>query len=804
MNQPIYKSAARCAALATILATTGISQAAQPGKLTINADKPGVRISPALYGIFFEEINCAGDGGIYAEQVRNRSFEDSDKPEHWSLLLAGNAQASMEVAAHDGGEFDKRALKFTIANGGARAGIANDGYWGISVNKGARYDLSLQAKGENFGGPLMVTLENAAGAVYASAKTPNLNGNWQKLNLTLTSDATDPNARLVISAKQAGTVWLDMVSLFPKDTFKNRSNGLRPNLAQMLSDMNPAFMRFPGGCWIEGDTLETASRWKRTVGDTENRWTQWNLWGYNSTNGLGYHEYLQMCQDLGADALFVINCGMSHKGVVPMDKMEPWVQDSLDAIEYAIGPTTSKWGELRAKNGHPQPFGLKYIQVGNENGGAAYNERYALFYDAIKKAYPQIKIVSCNWGGKPNSRPVEITDEHYYSTPEFFMRNANKYDSYKRDGEKVYVGEYAVTQGSGVGNLRGALGEAAFMTGMERNSDVVAMSSYAPLFANVNYKKWNPDLINFDSARSYGTPSYHVQQMFGTNKGDVVLPVEIQAQTNTENQTQLRGAIGVGTWLTQAEFKDIKVTQATAQGDKILYKSDFAEGTKNWKLQNGDWSAKDGVLTQKSEAENVVARFGEDDWSDYTLSLKARKISGKEGFLILVGSKGDDYLWWNLGGWGNTRSGFERSLGGGKYDVGQSTKDTIEAGRWYDIRLELKGDMVKAYLDNRLVAEIKDMASPLQPLYATASRDEKTGDVIAKVVNVSSVPQTLQLDISGITARFAKAIVLSGQPTDENTLDAPRKVAPQESVLPIVPNQNYTFPANSVTILRMK
>lgn len=798
MNKIILQSA-----VVTALLSASV-YAAEPGKLTISADKPGVRISPALYGIFFEEINCAGDGGIYAEQVRNRSFEDSDKPEHWSLLLDGNAQARIEVAAHEGGEFDKRALKFSINRAGTRAGLANDGYWGISVNKGARYDLSLQAKGEGFNGPLMVSLENAAGAVYASAKTPNIGNDWQKINLTLTANATDPNARLVINSKQTGTVCLDMVSLFPKETFKNRGNGLRSNLATMLSDMNPSFMRFPGGCWVEGDTMATASRWKRTVGDPEKRWTQQNLWGYNSTNGLGYHEYLQMCEDLGADALFVINCGMSHKGVVPMDQMGPFVQDALDAVEYAIGPINSKWGALRAQNGHPQPFNLKYIEVGNENGGPAYAERYALFYDALKKAYPQIKLVACDWGGKPGSRPVEILDEHYYSTPEFFMRNANKYDSYKRDGHKVYVGEYAVTEGGGAGNLRGALGEAAFMTGMERNSDVVAMSSYAPLFANVNYKKWNPDLINFDSARAYGTPSYHVQQMFGTNKGDVVLPVEIQAQEDMENKPQLCGGIGVGTWLTQAEFKDIKVTQSTPQGDKVLFQSDFAGGTKNWNLQNGDWSAKDGVLTQKSDAENVIARFPSDDWSDYTLNLKARKISGKEGFLILVGVKNDEHLWWNLGGWGNSRSAFERSLGGSKYEVGQPTDDKIETGRWYDIRLEIKGGIVKAYLDNRLVAEIKDMARPMQPIYATASRDEKTGDVIAKIVNVSSVPQTLQLDLTGATARFAKATVLTGEPTDENTLDAPRKVAPQESVLPIGPNFTHTFPANSLTILRLK
>ncbi len=788
-----------------LAATPSVTQAAEPGRLTVKVNQPGVRISPALYGIFFEEINCSGDGGIYAELVRNRSFEDSANPDHWSLLLGGGAKARIALDTPGGpDEFNRRVLKLSIENAGQRAGIANGGYWGMAVEKGASYNLSLQAKGEGITGPLTVSLENAAGVIYAQGRTENLSGDWKKLALTLTSSATDPNARLVVSARQAGTVYLDMISLFPQATFKNRANGLRPELAKMLADMNPAFMRFPGGCWVEGDTMETATRWKRTVGDPMLRWTQPNLWGYTSTNGLGYHEYLQMCEDIGADALFVVNCGMSHKGVVPMDQMGPWVQDALDALEYAVGPADSKWGSLRAKNGHPQPFNLRYLQVGNENGGAAYNERYALFHDAVKKNYPGIKLVANDWGGgPPKSRPLEIVDEHYYSTPEFFMRNANRYDSYKRDGHKIYVGEYAVTQNGGAGNLRAALGEAAFMTGMERNSDVVTMSSYAPLFANVNYKKWNPDLINFDSARAYGTPSYHVQKMFGTNRGDVVLPVEVQPQATIVEAPKLSGAVGVGTWLTGAEYKDIKVTQ----GDKVLYQSDFSGGSKGWKLQNGAWATPDGLLRQTSEAENVRATFGDENWSDYTLSLKARKLSGREGFMVLVGVKGDDYLWWNLGGWGNTRSAFERNFGGSKYEVGQSTTDKIETGRWYDIRLELKGDTVKGYLDGRLVQEIKDMQTPLAPLYSTASRDEKSGDVIVKVVNVSATPQLLHVDLQGATQveKTVAAQVLTGQPNDENTLDAPQNVATRTLTFTgAAPVFAHTFPANSLTVLRVK
>ena len=291
-----------------------------------------------------------------------------------------------------------------------------------------------------------------------------------------------------------------------------------------------------------------------------------------------------MCEDLGAEPLFVINCGMSHKENVPLDKMGEFVQDALDAIEYANGPVTSTWGAVRAKNGHRAPFNLKYMEIGNENGGTAYHERYALFYDAIKAKYPQMHLIANEWSGTPKNRPIEIVDEHYYSTPEFFIANAGKYDSYDRAGRKVYVGEYAVTQGCGQGNLRAAIGEAAFMTGMERNSDVVLMASYAPLFANVHYKKWNPDLIDFDSSRAYGIPSYYVQQMFSENRGDVVLPVTVTAPAITP--AARTGAIGVGTWRTQAEFKDIKVTR----GDETLFAYDPGDGTHGWRRHGGDWS----------------------------------------------------------------------------------------------------------------------------------------------------------------------------------------------------------------------
>jgi len=776
--------------------------APQSATLTVQCDQPGPKISPMLYGIFFEEINCAGDGGLYAELVRNRSFEDADKPEHWSLVTSGSAKGEMAIDTQQPmSPENPRSLKLKIAEAGdGRVGAANAGFWGMALKKDAVYDLSFFARcGDGFKGPLVATLESADGKnVYARRQVGPLGAQWQSFHMPLSASASDPAAKLVISAVQTGTVWLDMVSLFPKETWKGRLNGLRPDLAQMLADIHPSFVRFPGGCWVEGDTLEFAQRWKRTIGDLANRRNQWNLWQYFSTNGLGYHEYLQMCEDLKAEPLLVINCGMSHKEVVPLDKMGEWVQDALDAIEYANGPVDSKWGSLRAKAGHPAPFDLKYLEIGNENGGPAYQERYALFYDAIKARYPKITLVA---DVRTSTRPTEILDEHYYSSPEFFISHAHKYDSYDRKGPKVYVGEYAVTAGAGQGNLRAALGEAAFMTGMERNSDVVVMASYAPLFANVHHKRWNPDLINFDGSRVFGTPAYHVQKMFSVNRADVVLPVALEFSAPA-TPPQRHGAVGLGTWNTQAEFKDVRVTQ----GEKTLLESDFAKDSAGWKPGSGDWKVQDGALRQSAGGDDRRITAGDPAWSDYTYSLKARKLGGAEGFLIMFHVQNrDHWVWWNLGGWGNNRHALERCEGG-KSILGNEVPGRIETGRWYDILIELKGQKIRCYLDGKLIHDVE--YPQMKPLYAVAGRVSASNEIVLKVVNVSPAACQTQIELKGAggVQPAGKAIVLtSANPNDENTLAEPTRVAPlARAVENVGPSFRQTFPANSVTVLRLR
>lgn len=778
--------------------------AAQPnGNATLRVDlnRLGAPISLSLYGVFFEEINHAGDGGIYAELVRNRSFEDADTPQGWQLITQGTARGDMTLDnAQPLNASHRRSLRLDVSDAtNGRVAVANEGYWGIPVRQGKTYQLSLHARRDNtFNGALRVSLESVDGRVLAQSQLTGLAPSWKKFQTVLKATDSEAAARLVITPLGRGTVWLDVVSLFP-ETWKNRPNGLRPDLAAKVADLQPSFVRFPGGCFVEGHTLDQAFDWKETVLPLEARPGRPNLWGYRSTDGLGYHEYLQMTEDVGAEALFVVNCGMSHTEVAPIGETQRFIQDALDAIEYANGPVTSQWGKLRAERGHPKPFNLRYIQVGNENGGPAYNERYALFYDALKKKHPEIRVIANLWNGRPNSRPIEILDEHYYHSPQWFLQNANRYDSYDRTGPKIYVGEYAVTQGAGTGNLISGLAEAAFMTGMERNADIVTMASYAPLFVHVNDRKWNPDAIVFDNTRSYGTPSYHVQKLFAQHRPNVNLPTQL---TVPQEATAARGGIGLGTWLTAAEYRNVRVTQGT----KVLLEDNFSAGPNKWRTLRGDWKVQDGAFRQSSTAENMRATTGDASWGDYTLEVQARKISGQEGFMVMFHTLDDNnYYWWNLGGWMNQRHGVEKSVGGSKTIIGNEVAGSIETGRWYNIKIEVEGSRIRCYLDGKLIHDIQDRGAA--PLHAVAGR-AANGDVVLKVINAGGKAQTTEITLAGARriAPQATAIVMQGKgPNEENTLDQPTRIAPVTSMVNgLSAKTRHVFPPYSLTIWRLK
>lgn len=536
-------------------------------RLEIDAARPGPRVNPQMYGIFFEELSHAGDGGLYAEMVRNRSFEDNTIPEGMHLqngkaVVDGCRKqipwppdpdpvpgwrtvgsAAMEVVT-DQPLNDRQVHSLKVTFEGGKSGVANSGFWGMSVTETASYNLALYARCEQFKGTLTAVLEDAAGKPLGEPVRLQgaMGAAWNKLSGELRATATCHNARLSIYADGPGTAWLDVVSLFPKNTYANRPNGLRPDLVQMLRDLKPGFLRFPGGCVVEGLTLEQGFHWKQTIGDIARRPGCWNaMWGYRRSEGLGYHELLQLCEDIGAAPMFTLNVGVActihtNGPAVPMDRMQEVVQDALDAIEYANGPADSTWGAQRAKNGHPAPFGMRYVNIGNELHNDAYAKRYPLFYDAIKKRYPEITTVAYAALNR-SVRNVEMRDLHDYRDDAWFLKNMARFDSFPRDAMKWSCMELAVRNHTNH-TLHNALLEAAYMIGMERNADVMRLVSYAPLLLNVSHKgAWEPDLIHFNQHQVFGTPSYYVQMLFMHHRPDVVLPAQLSPAPPSAGQT---------------------------------------------------------------------------------------------------------------------------------------------------------------------------------------------------------------------------------------------------------------------------
>lgn len=782
--------------------------------VTIQASQPGVVISTNLFGIFFEEINSAGEGGIYAELVRNRSFEDSTSSlPNWSLVTNGTASGQIALdTSLPMSAANTQSLALTMSGGSGSVGAANTGWFGISVTNGAVYKLEFYArKAVGFGGNITVSLENTnASTTYAQATFGGLATGWQHFTASLTASATDPSAQLTLRISQPGTVYADFVSLFPAGTFFNRTNGLRPDLANMLVNLNPAFMRFPGGSWVDGTSIANAYHWQPTVGFLPDRIERANIWGYQVSNGLGYHEYLQMCEDLGTQPLFDVNCGMDvSQNSVGTANLGPWVQEALDAIQYANGDPGTPMGALRAANGHPAPFNLKFIEIGNENNGANYNANYGIFYNAIKSNYPAMHIIANSFGTVPSSAPVEIVDEHYYNSAAWFAQNSTKYDSYSRSGPKVFVGEYAVAYNIGPGflaTLQNALGEAAWMTGLERNADIVTMSCYAPLFCHLSNQDWTPNLIYFNGTQVYGTPSYYVQQMFARNQGEVVLPTTTVVTNSASNVIQPHGAIGVGAWNTAVQYTNIVVTS----NGVTLYKSDFVnQGTTGWQVHNGTWSVNSGVYRQTSTTTtDCRSTTGNTNWSNYTISLRARKTGGSEGFLILVNWTDDNnWTWWNVGGWVNTQDGVEQMVNGSKTTLAQVSQIAIANNTWYDISIQLTNNLMLCYLNGSLIQTVTNQVVS-GALYTSSSYVRSSGQIIIKAVNPSSVPVATTFNFTGVNViapNATMAQLTSGSPSDLNSIAAPTYVFPvTNTVANSATNFTITLPANSFSVLRLQ
>ncbi len=853
-------------------------------QFSIDAGNKVHEISDMLYGIFFEDINFAADGGLYGEKVINRSFEygelaADDELHGWSQV--GTADIGVTVGDAENGLNVNNTNYLVINNtSDALAGVANRGFLdGMAIKEGVTYDFSVYAKSvDGYDGDITVRL--VAGDVVAAETTVSgVISDWQKLSATLTSSVTaDSNVYLQVLVGK-GSVCLDMVSLFPP-TYKN--HGMRIDLAEKLADLEPAFLRFPGGCIIEGYDEETAFNWKDSVGvgpdglplefggtygDVATRSYGTNLWTNLSMTedplpcymsyGLGFYEYFVLAEDIGAIGVPVLNCGlfcqMRGKGPVDMytPEFEQYLQDMVDLVEFCRGDENTTWGKVRASLGHPEPFELKYICIGNENEGEVYFERYEAFlerfneekaknpelYDGLELIYSSGAnegTTSMNYVAsyenaydyiKENNMTIDefagATDHHYYRDPSWFLAHADYYDedNYSRDAEgmldtyygggiKVFLGEYA----SWSNTLRSALAEAAYMTGLERNGDIVEMAAYAPLFGNLTATHWAPNLIWFNNNTSTGSINYYMQKLFSTNAGTTLLGTEFEgAEIPCED---LKGAVGLGTWWTAAEFDNVKVTD-NATGE-VLGSDDFSAPNFWWNWSHkseGKWKVSDGKAVQSVHDHvynelGTSAYFGDTDWTNYTYTFEATKTEGGEGFYIpfLVEDE-NNCFYWNIGGWGNTKSALQRVQNGSKTDAipGTVTDFTVETGRTYQIKLVVDGTVISGYIDGEKQFEYETATKANANAYQVVSTDE-SGDIIIKLVNVTGSDRTFAIDIANadVVSNATVYQVAGDSPDNDNVLGQEEDCKLEEFTVDGVSGQfNYTVPRYSATVIRI-
>lgn len=794
-----------------------VASAATPATLSVDVNKPGITIPAGFNGLMTEEINHAFDGGLYAELIRNRSFLDNkNKPVDWSIVGDDGGAISMSLdTTNPMNSANPVSLRLDLKNAAATDGVANTGFWGIPVKPSTTYTTSFYARaGNGISGALTVAIVSDDGKTsFAQAQTGPLTGVWAKYLLTLTTPADAPASasnKFVIyaPAKSTGSVWLSMVSLFPP-TYKDAPNGLRPDLMKLMANMQPAFLRMPGGNYLEGNDFPNRFNWKAMIGPVASRKGHMSCWGYRSSDGFGLPEFLTWCEQLHMQPVLAVFDGytLNHDYVPAGPKLQPYVASALEEIQYVTGDVNTKWGKQRAEDGHPQPFKLTYVEIGNEDWSKSYNSRFAQFYDAIKAKYPKLQIIATS---SVTSRTPDVIDDHYYRAPSVMASDMHHYDKTNRTGPKIFVGEWASMQGKPTPDLNAALGDSAWLMGLENDSDVVVMQAYAPLLVNVNHGAWQwpTNLIGYNAIDSFGSVSYWAQCMLNQNMGDVVLPTDVAVHPQMAATAPVpHGAIGVGTWHTQAQYKDIKVTSPDG---KTLLTADLSKSTKGWTINGGKWNTQDLAIEQSLTNAETWATIGNPKWTNYTLTLKARKLSGKEGFLILFRvQNANNYLWWNLGGWGNSHSGLQASDGGSRVDFGPTSHIKIATNRWYDIKIQVHGHDIKCYLDGKLVTHTTENPFEVStPLYGSATYDKSAGQVILKVVNMSSDNIDGAVDLRGAknVSPDGSEILLDGKsPKATNTIDDPTNILPQK--LPLTgaaAKFHHMFPPYSLSILRIK
>lgn len=781
-----------------------------------------------MFGIFFEDLNHAADGGLYGELIRNRSFEfDEIDNRSYNHLTAWNI-SGLKNDGENGplkqevntdniygtyaienemplSEKNPHYLTVNIKEGNMydiskNVSIVNEGFnTGLFLEKGKEYNFSIYCMCYENDMSLMVSLtdgeEELAENVIAAA-----GDGWKNYRCVFTPDKTTYNGRLKVQFLNSGKISLDHISLFPKDTFLQKENGLRADIASMLKDLKPKFMRFPGGCLVHDGSLnaddrDSMYRWKNTIGDVTKRPARRSNWGYNQTLGLGYYEYFCFCEEIGTKALPVLPGGYNpHRQIsTPLSEIGEWVQDALDLIEFANGDETTEWGKIRAELGHKEPFNLEYIAIGNEEVGEAFFERYPFFHKAIKEKYPDIKIISTSgpfaagsefergWKSAIENK-ADLVDEHYYMAPEWFLAHMDRYSEYKEENPKVFLGEYA-TWGNTWYN---ALVEAAYMTRMQENAHAVGLACYAPLLCNVGYVNWRPDLIWYNNHQVYGTANYYVQKMFMHHQGDYLLKTKAEGMETpyVKYPVDFSGDIVLRAIDGAVTYSDIEVinndTEETLQfGDKALTRDD-----NSYKL-----------MTQET--------------GNYTIRLKAKQDEGRKGFLIEFGKKdeGNRYFW-ELGGWQNLDATICHNTNRRGSCLTQS-EFSVDFEHTYELMITVKDNgEIKAFVDGRLFQTTRSLPALVEDIYVTSALEEPTGDIIIKTVNIDEKEKTAKITLAGLENKNYTVMVedIKDIPVDsENSFDEPVKICPKQREITVTSNTfEYVFPKESVTVLRVK
>lgn len=799
-----------------------------------------------LYGIFFEDINRAGDGGLYPEMIRNRTFEDSLLPEGYaekgdgihvvtdsgwedefnngeglSRWLEANRPKETPVPAwyaeHARMELERRdtlnenrsaALRVTFEAGGC---VYNTGFCGIPQKKGEAYPLYLFAKVKKTV-RLEISIEEN-GHHFAECSLCLTGNGYIRYDAVMVSDGDGENGRLMISCPEGGEVLFGFVSLMPGKTYNG--HGLRTDLVEKLKELHPRFMRFPGGCIVEGTTPSTVMMFRNTIGPVWERPGHLLVWHYRSYNGLGFHEYLQLCEDLDMEPMYVCNCGMTCQGrkgvLLTGEALDEILQDTLDAIEYAIGDADSKWGKLRAGMGHPQPFKLTYLEIGNENWGPDYEERYRRFYQVIREQYPQIKTIA-NAHVEEHGCIAECVDEHFYNTTEFFAENMHYYDDYDRKGPKIFIGEQAVNEGLYRGKLYGALGEAAFLIGMEKNQDIVALSSYAPLLENIHYSSWSPNLIRFNNRESLGIPTYYVWKMFGQNRGDHVLetaektgkvyrPLKGMASLKAKTPLLYRNAVWNGA---PAAVTQEMLGHVVQKGDGFcLQLPDEAQKQAMKKRMPGADEDKSFVVF--GEEDQTYGRFEADIFVDKDCCFEIGVFSARsilsyydqllEGAERVWSPFGVRPLLWKISG---GRGSFEETAFPQDHKLTEDFNVEVAPGAYHRFGYETDGKSVRLFVDGATVREVEVPYSPSFAAIATESGKR----ILVKMVNMTGEtdPVRIALDCE-VESRYT-VTVLTGEKDAENSFEHPENVRDRTfDMQGASGNFVYQAPAYSVSVL---